>query len=70
MLRPRRRLVLEGEGETVEVSPGGVGDTGCENISAAGIDWGFRFRAIICSRGHPSVEVGAVIEGLRHTGPV
>jgi hypothetical protein len=34
MLRPRRRLVLEGEGDTVEVAkPGGVGDTGCENIS-------------------------------------
>lgn len=34
MLRPRRRLVLEDEGETVDVAkPGGVGDTGCENIS-------------------------------------
>lgn len=37
MLRPRRRLVLEGEGETVEVSPGGVGDTGCENISKSNV---------------------------------
>lgn len=34
MLRPRRRLVLEGDGETVDVAkPAGVGDTGCENIS-------------------------------------
>lgn len=69
MLRPRRRLVLEGEGETVEVSPGGVGDTGCENISNVPLqlrDWGFRFRAISALGGVPSVEVGAVIEGLRH----
>lgn len=37
MLRPRSRLVLEGEGRLVEgVSPGGGdGTTGCENISAA-----------------------------------
>lgn len=39
MLRPRRRLVRAGEGETVdEAMPGGVGDTGWENISRA--NWG------------------------------
>lgn len=59
MLRPRRRLVLEGEGETVDVAkPGGVGDTGCENISL-GSD---RQRALLFFffRGAPFSGDGAV----------
>lgn len=69
MLRPRRRLVLEDEGETVDVAkPGGVGDTGCENISL-GSD---RQRVLLFFflGGRLSVEVAllqrAVNEELRH----
>lgn len=72
MLRPRRRLVLEGEGETVDVAkPGGVGDTGCENISlGSGGRSGFQSALLFFSRGGLSVEMAllwpAVNEELRH----
>lgn len=77
MLRPRRRLVLEGDGETVDVAkPAGVGDTGCENISMfflGGAVAAVTFNGLFFFRGAPSVEMAllwpAVNEELRHEQP-
>lgn len=74
MLRPRRRLVLEDEGETVDVAkPGGVGDTGCENISFGGAAAAVTFKRFFFFRGAPSVEMAllwpAVTEESRHEQP-
>lgn len=71
MLRPRRRLVLEGEGETVDVAkPGGVGDTGCENISLGSDRQRVLLFFFFSLGGRLSVEMAllrpAVNEELRH----